>query len=600
LIGFFTRFGQKLLGGGKGVAQSGVRASGGFGRQVGGTALGYGIGDAVFGAPEPINAPGEAGGIGGGGQRKFAGAGMGGGISSAGTGVSASQATSTLSDVSSRDPVVNQLQDIEKVLVDIKGDTAVMASGLSAASGPAVESENSIRARLGMGGGKGSGMSSGMAAGLGGLAAAQAMGLFDNLGGGEKAEEASEALRNRVDESLEELGGVFGDLSQRITKNLGKIMSGVPILTETLDNMLKPALQAVGKGVTTLASKLPKPPSKSVASSLNAAGQPKSPTSNVIDINTKQPIDAPRVNTPPIDTIDARSTINSTPVASANDNVDVKMKKPKLPKPDPKMMAKSFTKHVGKFGLKAIPIIGAGAGLGFAISRLFEGDFAGAGAEAAGMFVPSVAGSLTIDAGLLARDIYNDAFGTEEDPRPHDAHASLAAVGDFPAYKENYGMIMDFVQEKLAKLMEGDGTAPPRPSMDNPGLTGGNVKAMEKKQASWDEQYGATHNPDGTLKMNITETSAADMAPIESTQAGTSPTGPTTINMATSEASAAEFGRSADAAAASQNQLASEIRTATMPSTGSGVGATKVEKIGVYRDTSSQMVDPETKLLMQD
>ena len=67
MIGFFTRFGQKLLGGGKGVAQSGVRASGGFGRQVGGTALGYGIGDAVFGAPEPINAPGEAGGIGGGG-----------------------------------------------------------------------------------------------------------------------------------------------------------------------------------------------------------------------------------------------------------------------------------------------------------------------------------------------------------------------------------------------------------------------------------------------------------------------------------------------------------------------------------------------------
>ena len=44
------------MGGGKGVAQSGVRASGGFGRQVGGTALGYGIGDAVFGAPEPINA----------------------------------------------------------------------------------------------------------------------------------------------------------------------------------------------------------------------------------------------------------------------------------------------------------------------------------------------------------------------------------------------------------------------------------------------------------------------------------------------------------------------------------------------------------------
>ena len=517
---------------------------------------------------------------------------MGGGISSAGTGVSASQATSALSDVSSRDPVVNQLQDIEKVLVDIKGDTAVMASGLSAASGPAVEGENSIRARLGMGGGKGSGMSSGVAAGIGGLAAAQAMGLFDNLGGGETAETELEALRNRVDESLEELGGVFGDLSQRITKNLGKIMSGVPILTKSLDSMLKPVGESLVKGATTIASKFKKP--RVDASALNTAGQPK-PTSNVIDINTKQPIDtgdAPKI----VDT-SGRPMSPSAP-SGAGDTVDVKMKKPKLPDLDPKVMAKSFTKHVGKFGLKAIPIIGAGAGLGFAISRLFEGDFAGAGAEAAGMFVPSVAGSLTIDAGLMARDIYNDAFGTEEDPFPHDAHASFAAVGDFPAYKENYGKIMDFVQEKLKKLMEGDDGVKARPEVTARG--GHALRNQKKSQKTWDEKYGATHNPDGTIKMNITETAAADMAPIEATQAGTSPTGPTTINMATSEASAAEFGRSADAAAASQNQLAAEIRTATAPSTGSSVGATKVEKIGVYRDTSSQMVDPETKLLMQD
>ena len=46
--------------------------------------------------------------------------------------------------------------------------------------------------------------------------------------------------------------------------------------------------------------------------------------------------------------------------------------------------------------------------------------------------------------------------------------------------------------------------------------------------------------------------------------------------------------------------ITNEIRTATAPSTGSGVSATKVEKIGVYRDTSSQIDDPETKLLMQD
>ena len=43
---------------------------------------------------------------------------------------SAAAATSVLSDADSSDPVVRQLQDIEKVLVSIKGDTANFVSGI--------------------------------------------------------------------------------------------------------------------------------------------------------------------------------------------------------------------------------------------------------------------------------------------------------------------------------------------------------------------------------------------------------------------------------------------------------------------------------------
>ena len=56
------------------------------------------------------------------------------------------------------------------------------------------------------------------------------------------------------------------------------------------------------------------------------------------------------------------------------------MKKPKKARPRPKRLIKIIYKNIGKYGIKQVPL--AGAGLGFAISRLLmKGDFAGAGAE---------------------------------------------------------------------------------------------------------------------------------------------------------------------------------------------------------------------------
>jgi len=67
-------------------------------------------------------------------------------------------------------------------------------------------------------------------------------------------------------------------------------------------------------------------------------------------------------------------------------------------------------KAVGKSLLKKIPIIGALAGVGFAISRAAKGDYAGAALElasGAASIIPGIgtAASVAIDAGLAARDI---------------------------------------------------------------------------------------------------------------------------------------------------------------------------------------------------
>lgn len=74
-------------------------------------------------------------------------------------------------------------------------------------------------------------------------------------------------------------------------------------------------------------------------------------------------------------------------------------------------------KALGRTVLKSIPIIGAVAGVGFAVSRLMEGDIVGAGLDA----VSGLAGPMSAIPALIAsiaRDIYTDVYGVhpERDP----------------------------------------------------------------------------------------------------------------------------------------------------------------------------------------
>ena len=85
--------------------------------------------------------------------------------------------------------------------------------------------------------------------------------------------------------------------------------------------------------------------------------------------------------------------------------------------PAAKSLLKMGAKIGGKGALKAIPFVGAAAGLGFGAYRLLQGDYAGAAGEAASGLastIPTVgtAASMAISAGLESRDAYNDVKTT--------------------------------------------------------------------------------------------------------------------------------------------------------------------------------------------
>jgi len=83
--------------------------------------------------------------------------------------------------------------------------------------------------------------------------------------------------------------------------------------------------------------------------------------------------------------------------------------------------------------VKAVPFVGALAGLAFAIGRASEGDFKGAAAEAvsggASIFAgPGTAASVAIDVGLLVRDVYKAVHGVFPDDDPEFSQEKMTEV----------------------------------------------------------------------------------------------------------------------------------------------------------------------------
>jgi len=116
-----------------------------------------------------------------------------------------------------------------------------------------------------------------------------------------------------------------------------------------------------------------------------------------------------------------------------------------------KIVAEVVGAKAGKIIAKAIPGVGAIAGLGFGIWRLTSGDWNGAALEVAGgaasMF-PGVgtAAAIATDVGLLARDVYQIAYGTFPEVDP------LAG--------ERLGEITDAVTAYVESMVTGEESTP--------------------------------------------------------------------------------------------------------------------------------------------
>jgi hypothetical protein len=82
-----------------------------------------------------------------------------------------------------------------------------------------------------------------------------------------------------------------------------------------------------------------------------------------------------------------------------------------------KSIAKRVPKAVASAVGKSIPFLGAAIGVGFALSRLMDGDVVGAGLEAVSG-IGSVATAIPATVALLAKDIYEDVYGIKPESDP--------------------------------------------------------------------------------------------------------------------------------------------------------------------------------------
>ncbi|XP_068683546.1 uncharacterized protein [Montipora foliosa] len=121
-----------------------------------------------------------------------------------------------------------------------------------------------------------------------------------------------------------------------------------------------------------------------------------------------------------------------------------------------KQGAKTASKEAAKVTAKGIPFLGLAVGAGFAVWRMAEGDFAGAGLEIASGAAsclpgPGTAASLALDAGLIVKDVIHVA--KEKKKQMEDLKASTEEIQrnldnlfkDYETAKAEY----DFVCEVL-------------------------------------------------------------------------------------------------------------------------------------------------------
>jgi len=455
---FFTSllgFGSRTIGGLGRAIMNPIKKVGGLLGNAGKAGAYYGLGNALFGGnnnEEQIQSGGSGGGEMGG---------FGGTVSGATPVSTAASATSALSDADSSDPVVRQLQDIERVLVSIKGDTSQFVGGMSRAA-QAGPNKNALRNMFGRSGG---GIGPAAAGGLG-LASLFALGMAGKMGDNDKGDTEAgtqERFDATIGNELEDFGATAGMKAAGI------------------------AAGAAGERASKAA----------IEAGANRAGKMAASTIDTSTGGVKFDRNGTAMNK-------AGDEVHGAAKESARQSMEKLQKEAaeaasETAAKNPQIAAKitaSIAKNLGQTGAKVLPFVGAGFNLIFAMEKAIAGDWKGAALETAGMIPFAGIGA---DVGSLVRDVYKDVY----DVFPED---------DSENYEERFPELFNMVTSAIADLMSSNmdnavndlEAVEARPEVSDR-MTGRRRGRALERQRSWDNKYGNTHNADGSVKAELLE-----------------------------------------------------------------------------------------------
>ena len=381
---------------------------------------------------------------------------------------SAAAATSVLSDADSSDPVVRQLQDIEKVLVSIKGDTANFVSGIGS-NQPQAANLSALRSGFSMP--KGASEFGKAAAALGGLLAGIPL-LLNQMRQFNEEDDAEMAQIRATTEagSQERFDATIGDELLDFAKTGGAKIGGA---------VGGKVIAEVGEGIGEKGVKNAAEAAARSRINTSTGGATVEPDGTVKNKAGKQLHGAAADAV--TDAVETARKLEAKAIQESGEAVGSMTSK----------IGASITKNLGTGAAKAIPLVGSLVNMGFAAQKYLTGDVTGGNLELAGM-TPFVGAGF--DVASLVRDVYMDVY----DEAPEETEGGL----DGQLVADRMAEITAMATKALAETFTlGSGDAieavEARPEVTGRGR---NRRAMELAQKNWDDKYGATHNPDGTPK----------------------------------------------------------------------------------------------------
>jgi len=166
-----------------------------------------------------------------------------------------------------------------------------------------------------------------------------------------------------------------------------------------------------------------------------------------------------------------------------------------------KAIAKRVPKAVGSALGKSVPFLGAAIGVGFALSRLMDGDVVGAGLEAVSG-IGSFATAIPATIALVAKDIYQDVYGVkpESDPQFGERIGLIQSETEAAVKAEFAGKVGE-EEKKGGDKKEGDkkegdkkGNAPEETKVPEAPELKGDTKQQAQRKSAEDTESSMKRN----------------------------------------------------------------------------------------------------------